>query len=197
MARPRNGLVLTFDFVINSALTVVEVAAGVLSGSTAVLADSVQNLTDSIVLTVAYVCERIVGNRRLQQSKRARVYLLAGTINASILIGLAGFVGVAALYRTLHPQPVQTGVVIAVGLLSIAVNWLAAAALFQHRREKTIRAPYIGLIFSGFSGVGVFTSGIMATYFHLPRIDGMVGMAIAVVLLWRSVGLLRRTLRGR
>jgi len=197
MARARNARVLTFDFAINTALTVIEVVSGILSSSTALLADSLQNLTDSIVLTVAYICERVVANRNLRKHKRANIYRLAGSINALILMALAGFVGVAALNRILHPQPIQAGLVIAVGLLSVAINWLAAAALFSHRREKTIRAPYIGLIFSGFSGAGVLVSGVATQFFHLARIDGIVGMIIAVVLLWRSTGLLRRTIQGK
>ncbi len=196
MARPRNAGVLVFDFVINTALTIVEVVCGVLSGSTAVLADSVQNLTDSIILAVAFVCERVVTNSSLKQTKRARAYRLAGSINAAILMVLAVFVGAAALNRILHPQPIQTAIVIIVGLASIVVNWLAAAALSTHRRERTIQAPYIGLIFSGFSGLGVFASGVATRFLHVQRVDGIIGLMIAVVLLWRSANLLQHALRG-
>lgn len=197
MARARNARVLAFDFTINTVLTVVEVVSGVLSGSTALLADSFQNLTDSIVLTVAYVCERIVADRSLRKPKRASIYRLVGSVNAFVLITLAGFIGIAALNRTLHPQPTHAGIVIAVGLLSITINWLAAAVLFPYRQEKTIRAPYIGLIFSGFSGTSVFMSGIATQYFHFERIDGFVGVAIATVLLWRSTNLLQRAIQGK
>ena len=187
----RHTKVLAFDFIINTLLTIIELAAGVLSGSAAILADGSQNLTDSLVITVAYVCERIATRPGNTKRSARHVYRLAAGINATILLILAVLIAGLAINRTLHPQILNTLTVIAIGSLSIVINFWAAGMLFAARRDITVAAPYVGLLFSGLSGIGVFLSGIIARRFGIHQIDGIVGIVIAALLFARSSRMLR------
>lgn len=197
MAQHRNTAALVLDFAVNSGLTIIEVVTGLASGSTALLADSIQNLTDSIVLGVAYLSERTASRPGLRKKAVASIYRRAGIINASILIFLALFIGAAAGWRIIHPHLINGELVIVIGILSITINWVAAGILHMHRSDKSVRAPYIGLIFSGLSGVGVFAAGVASQFFAYNRLDGVIGIIIAVTLLVRSSRLLVLTLHDR
>ncbi len=197
--------VFAFDFGINTLLTVVELAVGALTGSAAILADGAQNLTDSLVITVAYICERIAGQPDKTRQSALRIYRRAAGLNASILMILAVLISALAISRTLHPQVLNTSTIIVVGVLSIVINFWAAGMLFATRRDVTVAAPYIGLLFSGLSGAGVLLSGVIAREFGVHQVDGIFGLVIAGLLfvrsgrmlfmaLWQPVKLLRQTI---
>lgn len=196
MSRQSHAGVLVFDFVINTLLTIVEYVAGALSGSAALLADGSQNLTDSLVITVAYLCEWFIARPGLRRRYITRIYRRAGATNALILMALAVYIGGAALYRTLHPRAINSTLVIAIGLLSIVINFWAAGLLRRYHKDRTIRAPYTGLLFSGLSGIGVFASGVIARLWHFNHIDGLTGIVIAALLFVRSTKLLVTALRS-
>lgn len=197
MSKTKASSVLVFDFIINTALTVIELVVGAITGSIALLADGFQNLTDSMVITISYITERLVIKRGLSKAKKESIYRATGMMNAAILIVLAIYIGYIATVRTLHPQHVNAGLVIWIGLLSIVVNGFAAGMLFSRRSSKNIRAPYIGLLFSGLSGVGVFVSGLLAYFSNIENIDGIIGLLIAGILFARSINLLVMSARGR
>ena len=190
MKQGRHTKALALAFIINTLLTVVEYAAGVVSGSAAILADGSQNLTDSLVLTIAYICERIVARPRLRKRTANTIYRFAGSLNAIILISLSFVIGWLALNRILYPQLLNSALVMVIGVLSIGINGWAAGLLFSARRDFTTRAPYVGLLFSGLSGVGVLASGLAYHFWHIRQIDGITGLIIATLLLIRSARLL-------
>ncbi len=197
MRKTKTAKTLVFDFVINTALTVIELVTGTLSGSVALLADGFQNLTDSVVISVAFVTKQLTRKTNIDRAKRQSIYRTSGCMNALILMTLAAYISLVAYYRLKHPQAVNNYMVIGIGLLSIAVNWYAAALLHRQRTEKTLRAPYVGLIFSGFSGLGVFLSGLIAQFMHVHSVDAVVGLLIAAVLFIRSVKLLKLALSNK
>src|SRR5690348_699233 len=97
MKRTRHTKALVLAVVINTLLTIIEYTAGIISGSAAVLADGSQNLTDSLVLTIAYICERLVARPHLRKRTVSRIYRVAGSLNAIILICLSYNIGFLAV----------------------------------------------------------------------------------------------------
>jgi cobalt-zinc-cadmium efflux system protein len=197
MSSKRHTKVLAVAFIINTLLTIVEYAAGVITGSAAILADGSQNLTDSLVISIAYVCERLAGGPRTSKRTSAHIFQIAAVLNASILMALAVFIGGLAISRIVHPQMLNSTIVIAIGLFSIVINFWAAGLLFTARRDISVTAPYVGLLFSGLSGIGVFASGLISHTWHVHEVDGLAGIIIASLLLLRSSKMLFAALRRR
>ena len=106
-------------------------------------------------------------------------------------MSLAVYITLQAYYRLKHPQHVNNYLVIVIGLLSVVVNWWAATLLYRDRQKKNIQAPYIGLMFSGFSGLGVTMSGLITHYSHIKGIDAAVGLLIGAILFLRAANLFR------
>lgn len=196
---PKNKITKTLliDFVINTVLTSIELVAGTVSGSVVLLADGFQNLTDSIVIIIAFLTERLTSKLKRSKRKQTKIYRIAGCTNAFILMALAVYISLLAYHRLSNPQAVNNHTVIGIGLLSITINGYAAGLLHKNRNEKSIRAPYAGLIFSGISGAGAFISGIVGQLLHLQRIDAFFGLGIAAVLFIRSGNLLFLALKDK
>ncbi len=124
---------------------VVEVVAGLVAGSLALLSDAAHMLTDAgavaLALAAATLAARPPSGRFTFGLGRAEI--LSAQANGATLLVLAGVLGFEAVRRLLDPPDVDGGIVIAVGLLGAAVNIAAAYALAKARApaRSTSRAP--------------------------------------------------------
>jgi cobalt-zinc-cadmium efflux system protein len=188
--RSRLAMVLA----VTVAVVVLEVVGAALSGSLALLADAGHVLTDGAALAVAlsasYVATIPATDRRTFGLHRAEI--LAALVNALVLLGVCGFLTVVGIRRLFHPVAVDTGPMVvfaAVGLLANA----GSLALLTRRREASLnmRGAYLEVLgdLVGSALVVLAALVIMATGFL--RADPLASLAIAVLVLPRSVGLLR------
>lgn len=184
--------VLVFDFAINTFLTFVEIVVAIVGGSVAVRGDGFQNLTDSLVLTVAYIGEKAALQKSQAKRRASKIYHNMRVINSVILLSLATYMGYSSFYRLLHPRQLNGEAIILVGILSILINFWAAGLLYRYRRDKTTEAPYVGLLYSGSSGIGVLATGICTVSGQALWIDGAVGLIIATLLFARASRMLVR-----
>jgi cation diffusion facilitator family transporter len=123
--RTRQSSTLKIVLLLNALMFAVELTAGLLAGSTALLADSLDMLGDALV----YGFSLYVVARSLRW--KAAAALIKGLVMAAF--GL--FVVAQALYRATVPIPPQAETMGTVGLLALAVNGLCFALLWRHRGE--------------------------------------------------------------
>ena len=115
-------------FLLNAAFTLIEFVGGYLTGSTAIMADAVHDLGDSLSLGMGYVLARLSlrhASERFTYGYR-RLSLLAALINALVLV--AGSIGVLSLSipRLLAPQMPHTEGMLGLAVLGVVVNGYAA-----------------------------------------------------------------------
>ena len=93
MKNKNNAVLLSLT--LNTLLTIVEILVGVISGSLSLLADGSRNLTDSIMLSVSYIAERL--SKRKADSLRTwgygRIKIIASLLNTGIIITVAIIIG--------------------------------------------------------------------------------------------------------
>ncbi|HET7197274.1 MAG TPA: cation transporter [Burkholderiales bacterium] len=123
--RGRQSATLKAVLAINAVMFVVELAAGLLAGSTALMSDALDNLGDALTYGASlYAVSRSAG-------AKARVALFKG----SLILGAGLFVLAQVLYRIAVPaQPVFAAMGL-VSLLALAANGACLALLWRHRRE--------------------------------------------------------------
>ena len=184
-------LALTFAFLL------IEVAAGLLTGSLALLADAGHMLTDVAGLVLALLAAKLAGRpaspRRTFGYHRAEV--LAALSNAVLLLGVAGYILVEAAHRFREPQAVPSGAVLIVAVAGLAVN-LVGATLLQAGAQASInmRGAYNEVVADALSSIGVIVGALVMRLTGWNRVDTVVAVAIAVFVLPRTWGLLRETL---
>jgi cobalt-zinc-cadmium efflux system protein len=188
---------LTLVLCLSSLFLVVEVAAGILTGSLALLADAGHMLTDVAGLVLALLAmklaERRPSPRRTFGYHRAEI--LAALINAALLLGVAAYILREAWERFLTPHAVPSTTVLAVASVGLLVNLIGALLLRGGSRTSlNLRGAYNEVVADALSSVGVIAGAVVIGLTGFYLVDTLVAVAIALFVLPRSWALLRETL---
>lgn len=187
------GIVLNITFV------VVETAAGLFSGSLALLTDAGHNLSDVASLALALLAFKLTkaSSNRTYTYGYKRSTILVSFFNAVILFAAIGFIVYEAIERMLtRPEPVPGGTIIWVALTGIAINGFTAW-LFMKDKEKdlNVKGAYLHMAVDALVSLGVVVSGAIIYYTGWYWLDSVVSLAIAVVILIGTWGLFKDSLR--
>jgi cobalt-zinc-cadmium efflux system protein len=122
---------LLLSLLLNTLLTIVEVVAGIISGSLSLVADGARNLTDSLLLTVSFIAERLSKRKAddLRTWGYGRIKIIASLLNTGIILTIAVIIGYEAISRFNEPRSVKGITVIIVAALSVFINAIAALLL--------------------------------------------------------------------
>ena len=123
--RERQRVTLWLVLILNAAMFVVEFVSGLLAGSVALLADSLDMLGDTIVYGFSiYVISR------------DSIWKARAAVAKAVVMGLFGsFVFGQVVYKLIWPQLPAYETMGAVGALALAANLLCFALLWHHRAE--------------------------------------------------------------
>src|SRR3954471_12950075 len=121
---------LVLALALNLLLTVVEVIAGLLSGSLALVADAVHNLSDCGSFVIALVARRIGRwpSDELRTFGYRRAEIIGALINLTILLLISLFLIYEATVRFFYPEQIDGWTVVGVAAVALAVN-VATTAL--------------------------------------------------------------------
>lgn len=185
--------VFTIGLVLNTAFTIFELVAGLLTGSLALVADGIHNLTDSLTLAIAFVAEKI--SRRAPDEKRSygygRAKIIASLLNAGILVAVALFIGIEAIQRLQEPHEVPGMIVAVVATVGIIINGYIAFLLSKQKHNLNARSAYVNMFYDTLSSVGALLAGLAIVVFDLTWLDSVVGIGIAGMLLIATVGIMK------
>lgn len=190
---PANRRVFVIGIGLNLFFVVAEAIAGFMYHSMALLTDAGHNLSDVASLLISLIAFWMA------KKKSTPVYtygyrkttVLAALINAVVLLIAIGILGYESCMRLLHPQPVEGGVIAWVAAIGIVINSLSAFLFFRQKNELNARAAYLHLLADALVSIGVVIAGIIIAKTNLYWLDPAIGLAIMVVILVSTWGLLR------
>ncbi|HUE28115.1 MAG TPA: cation diffusion facilitator family transporter [Solirubrobacteraceae bacterium] len=176
------------------AFMVVEVVAGALASSLALLSDAAHMLTDAAALAIALVAARLA----TRPAKGALTYglgraeILSAQANGVTLLVLAAVIVYESIVRLVSPPQVNGAVVLAVALTGIVVNLLASRALAHEQeseRSLNVEGSYRHILTDlyGFAATAIAAIVILATGFN--RADPIASLLIAALMLRAGYGL--------
>jgi cation diffusion facilitator family transporter len=180
----RQGRTLRTVLGVNLGMFAVELGAGLLAGSVALVADSMDMLGDAFVYALSlYAVSR--GARW-----KARAALLKG-----IIMGAFGlFVLAQATYRALVPVPPEAVTMGAVGLLALAANALCLWLLWRHRADDVnMRSVWLCSRNDIVANASVLGAAALVAVSASPWPDIVVGLALAMLWLRSSAGVVRES----
>ncbi len=179
----KNLLVVTF---LNLVITIVEIAGGILSGSLALMSDALHNLSDTFATFIAYLAT-IIGKREANQKKTfgyKRMEILAALINAVILIVMSVFLLKEAWLRWQNPTPINSMIMLVVGLIGLLANVYALLILRKDAGKSiNVKAAYIHLIGDSLSSVVVVIGSVLIRVFKIDWIDPIITLAISIYII--------------
>ena len=194
---PRDfGRAFAIGIALNLAFVVAETVFGFIANSMALLADAGHNLSDVLGLVVAWagavMARRAASPRFTYGFKKAPI--LAALANSLFLLIAVGAIGAEAIRRLFHPSVTEGGTVIIVAAIGIAING-ATALLFAGGREHDInvRGAYLHMTADAAVSAAVVFAGAVILWTGQQWVDPVMSLAVAVVILWGSIGLLKES----
>ncbi len=179
---------------LNLAFVAAEVAAGLWTGSLALLADAGHNLSDVLALLLAWgatvLARRAPAGRRTYGLRKGTI--LASLANAVLLLVAVGVIVSEAVRRFASPAPLDTDVVMLIASLGVLING-ATAMLFMRgsQADLNVRGAFLHMAAdAGVSLAVVAGAFLIATTGHL-WIDPALSLLIAAVIVLGTWGLLR------
>jgi cobalt-zinc-cadmium efflux system protein len=173
-----------------------EIVAGLLAHSLALLADAGHLLTDAAALAFALFAAAMAARPAAGRWTYgySRLEILAAQANGITLGLLALWVVWAAIQRLIDPHDVKGGVVLGVALGGVAVSIAASFVLAQASRESlNVRGAFLHVLtdVAAFGAAALAGGLILATGWD--RFDPIASLAVAALMLWSSVQLLRES----
>jgi cobalt-zinc-cadmium efflux system protein len=168
----------------------VEVVAGVWSGSLALISDAGHMVTDSLALGLAALAAWLA---RKPPSKRhtyglVRLEILAALVNSLIMLGLIGYIVYEAIQRLSHPQPVMGGAVMVVAAIGLVVNIIVAWMLHHGGDSLNTRAAFLHVLGDMLGSVAALVAGAVIWSTGYTPIDPILSLVVAGLILvsaWR------------
>jgi cation diffusion facilitator family transporter len=201
------------------AMMVVEIAAGTLFGSMALLADGWHMSSHALALGVsagAYALARRFAHDPRFAFGTWKIEVLGGYTSAVFLMGVAAYMGFESVKRLLSPAPIRFDEAIVVAVIGLVVNvvsaWLLAGGRHTHEHghaegdldhaghaphslhhDLNLRSAYLHVLADAATSVFAIVALIGGNYFGAPWLDPLMGVAGAVLVGRWAIGLLRDT----
>jgi cation diffusion facilitator family transporter len=200
LATARGVRVTWISLTVLAATAVAQLVVVWLSGSVALLADTIHNFTDALTaipLLLAFRLGTRAANRRYTYGYH-RAEDVAGLAIVTMIAASAVFAAVEALDRLRHPTKLDhVGVVLAAGVIGFLGN--EAVAVYRTRTGRRIGSAALvadGLHArtDGLTSLGVVL-GAVAVWAGFARADAIVGLLITAVIAYTVVEASRTVLR--
>ena len=181
---------LSWAIGINVILTVVQIGAGIISGSLALIADAIHNLSDAAAMVLALAARKI--SRRTADEKRTygykKVETLAAFTNFLTLILIALWLGYEAIARFFAPEPIDGWIVVWVAGVAIVIDGATAWLTYKDSKDnQNIRAVFLHNLTDMFASVGVVIGGIAILMMGWTWVDPLITLLISAYILWHAM----------
>lgn len=176
----------------------IELAAGFMADSLALLADAGHNLSDVLALLLAWgaaLLARRSPTRRYTFGLRSTT-IFAALGNAALLLAACAAITWEAIMRLESPGEVAAPVVIAVALAGVVLNALTAALFLRDRhRDLNARGAFLHMAGDALVSLAVVVSGVLMLWTGLTWIDSAASLVVVLVIVAGSWQLGRDALR--
>lgn len=172
-------------FFLNLGFTIIEFIGGLLTNSTAILADAVHDLGDSIALAQAWYFERLTerdSNKRYTYGFR-RFSLLGALISTLVLLLSSFYVLSEAVPRILQPEPAHAEGMVLLAVFGVLVNGYGMLRLVK---EESLNAKAVGLhlLEDVLGWLAILVMSIILLFFDLYILDPILSVLITIYILF-------------
>ena len=185
--------------VCNCLLTVLKLVIGLLVGSMAIIADGVNNLSDAASSLTTLLGFRMAQRPADKQHPygHARYEYLSGLAVAALILLIGAELVKSSIAKIINPEPIDiSAATIALLAASVAVKlWMSGfyKTLGKKINSTALYATSVDSRNDVISTCAVLL-GCLVNYLFGLNIDGCVGLAVAIFILYSSVGIAKDTI---
>lgn len=181
---------------LNIAFVAVEAAAGLWTGSLALMADAGHNLSDVLSLLLAWAASEMA--KQAPTLRRTYGYrkgtILASLANAGLLLLAVGAIVWEAVRRFGSPDPIQPGPVMVVAAIGVVINTATALMFMRGHGDLNVRGAFLHMAADAAVSLGVVAAALVIWLTGWLWIDPAISLVIALVIVLGTWGLLRDSL---
>ena len=173
--------------------------AGILSGSVAVTADAVNNLSDASSSLVTLLGFKLAERPADEEHPygHARIEYISGLVVAALILLIGAELAKSSFSKILHPETVEFSL-LTLGVLICSILVKLWMALFCRKLGRRIDSTTL-LATSADSRNDVISTaavlvGCLAGYFFDVKLDGYIGMAVALFIIWSGCSIAKDTI---
>lgn len=187
---------LAATMLVTCTLMVAEAIGGWISGSLALMADAGHMLTDFLALGVAFAAislSRRPANERATYGYR-RVEILGALVNGIALVVVSGSIAYEAVQRWFAPREIDFALMAGVAAIGLVANLIGLWLLRGHGQNLNLRGAFLHVLGDTLTSVGVLVGAGLIALTGWMRIDALISIGIACVIVVTSLILLREVL---
>lgn len=183
---------------ITTTVFVVGLVGAFVTGSLALLADAGHMLTDLVGLTMALVAAALARRPATPTWTWGlrRAEILGAAAHALLLMGVGVFVLIEGVRRFIEPPEVISGTMIVFGVVGLVGNIIGMLVLAGARTANlNLRAAFLEVVADALGSVAVIVAAVVIATTGWQRADAVASLAIAALIIPRTVALLRSAVR--
>jgi cobalt-zinc-cadmium efflux system protein len=178
---------------INIIFIIFEGLVGLMSNSTALIADAGHNLSDVLTLILSWIAISLSQRQPTLKFTYGfrRSTILAALLNTILLLVAVGFIIFETIVRLRHPVTINANSMVIVASIGIAVNGFTAWLFIKDKnRDLNIRSAFVHFLSDALVSLGVVIAGLLVKYTGIQWFDSAVSFIIIAVILSGSYKLL-------
>jgi cobalt-zinc-cadmium efflux system protein len=177
---------LRIALAITAVILVAEAVGGYLANSLALLADAGHMLTDvaalALSLFVAWFSQRPETDKRTYGYLRLEI--LAAFLNGATLLLISVWIIWEAVNRLRTPEPVQSGLMLAVAVLGLVANAVSAWVLHPRGEENlNVRGAYLHIVGDLLGFIGTIIAALLIRQFGWLAADTVASVIVSTLIL--------------
>jgi cobalt-zinc-cadmium efflux system protein len=183
---------------VNLFLTIAQIVGGVISGSMALIADAIHNLSDALSLVIAF------GARKIARKPRdggmtfgyGRAEVVAAMVNYTTLIVISIYLFAEGVSRLFNPPEIAGWTVVIIAVIALSVDLVTALLTYTLSKDSlNIRAAFLHNLADAGTSVAVIFGGVVILLWDWRLIDPLLTIAISLYILWQALRELRPVIR--
>lgn len=189
--------IFIFCIALNLLFVGIETVVGLLYNSVGLLSDAGHNLSDVFSLVLVLVAFRMSKAASTPQFTYGykKATILISLINALILLVAVGAIIIESIYKLKNPQPISGTAISWTAGVGILINGLTTWLLMGgSKQDINVKGAYLHMLMDTLVSVGVVISGIIISYTEWVWIDPVIGIVLAIIIMFSTYNLLKESL---
>lgn len=193
---------------LTACMMVIEIIAGYLTGSMALLADGWHMASHATALGISVLTYKLAKSQKLQDSFTfgAGKFIPLGGYTSTIFLALmAFFMAYESLHRLIYPKTIYFNEAIIVAIIGLFINLISALILkdnhhhhehgehHQHNHDHNLKAAYFHVLADALTSLLAIVALFYGKYFNSVWMDAVIGIVGSLVILKWAYGLFKET----
>ena len=181
---------LGVSFLINMVLTLLELGAGIVAGSMALIGDALHNCSDAFSILIAIIAYKVGTKKATEKFTYGfrRAETIGGFVNLILLFVAGIYLIIEGIGKVIFPEPINGPVIVVVSIVALIIDVATAKISHTHAHHNmNMKMLFVHNLADAFGSIGVIVSGLCIMYFNWMFIDGLVACLIGIYMVFQSV----------